>query len=122
MVDVYFRAWATEPTTAIWLPSAVTKEAKESWLRERYIAQLAKREVHMHKVTEVATGKLAAFDRWTYPFTLTAEEKEQREQDKAKARNKAFFPKGANEEAMLEFFGALDAMQVKYVREDNMYG
>lgn len=83
--------------------------------------------MHCFKIIEIETGKVVAWARWGYPFTLSEEEKARRGEEirEEKARDEeekvTRFPVGANEEACVEYFGSLDVMRDKYMRWDQDY-
>jgi hypothetical protein len=130
MVDVYIKAFTnTYMNTILFPPQTVTHDSIRTWLSHRFHKYMTRPhpEMHCFKVTETATRKVAAWARWGYPFTLTEEEKAVRDAEKAqdeaeKASGVATrFPLGSNEEACVEFFGALDVMREKYMKWDEDY-
>jgi len=84
------------------------------------------------KVTEVATGRLAAVARFGYPFKLTEEEQARRDEEKAQEKKaleeaeketgkSAKYPEASNVEACEWYFNTLDEMREKYMKWDQDY-
>ncbi|KAL8926238.1 MAG: hypothetical protein Q9172_001880 [Xanthocarpia lactea] len=71
----------------------------------------------MHKVVETESGKLVAYAKWKYPYTLTAEQ--QAEKDKLDTSRS--YPPGTNVELYEQFFGRLDTLREKYLDEEKDY-
>ncbi|KAI4159160.1 MAG: hypothetical protein LQ342_006807 [Letrouitia transgressa] len=71
------------------------------------------------KVVEEETGKLVAWARWKYPYTLTPEQK--REKEVIIERDKPQYPEGTNVRLIHEFLGRLDDLRSKYVDEEKEY-
>ncbi|KAL9027913.1 MAG: hypothetical protein Q9196_003634 [Gyalolechia fulgens] len=67
----------------------------------------------MHKIIDTETRNLAAFAKWIYPYTLTPEQKAEKEKiDLARS-----YPEGTNVELYQKFFEQLDAKR-KHYRDD----
>ncbi|KAL9576519.1 MAG: hypothetical protein Q9212_007034 [Teloschistes hypoglaucus] len=62
-----------------------------------------------HKVVETETGKLVAFAKWKYAYSLTTEEQEKKE----KLDTKRTYPEGTNVVLYEQFFGELDRLRKK---------
>jgi hypothetical protein len=130
MIDVYINAFTnTYMNTILFPPQTTSKESIRTWLSHRFHKVMTRPhpEMQCFKVTEVATGKVAAWSRWGYPFTLTEEEQAVRDaekvQDEAEKANgvTTSFPVGSNEEACKEYFGTLNIMREKYMKWDQDY-
>ncbi|KAI9743803.1 MAG: hypothetical protein M1818_002537 [Claussenomyces sp. TS43310] len=125
MADIYMRAFGPNPIEhAMFPPTSCPAATLREWLIRRFTTALTtQREMHLVKLTDAATGGMVAFARWTVPHTLTPEEKAARAQKQADddADDSGGFPSGANVEACRAFFGALRAMEDKYVVDDDMY-
>lgn len=131
MVDIYHSAFGnTYLNSFLFPPSPELDIALTAWLKQRFGKLLSQPQPELHhlKITDVVTGKVVAWSRWGYPFTLTNEEREKREAQKARderdnAEGKTRrFPAGANEDVCRAFFGALDQMRQKYIKWDEDYG
>ncbi len=135
LTEVYIRAFQGSRMYQLLFPAQTcTTDSVRAWVRARFTKGLTQghAEVKLFKVTEAATGRLAALCNWGYPFSLTDEEKAARDAEKAReekrwdeaerATGKSMrFPEGANNEACKEFYGALEAMREKYIRWDQDY-
>jgi len=128
MVDIYIRAFSDEYLNQFTMPRATcSNAAKAPWLHDRFASFLSKPEYHVQKLVESSTGKMVAWSRWVYPHTLTKEEQEKRQLQKAqdekdiKEGRKMEFPHGANHELFRTMFEGLGAMKEKYVKSDEMY-
>lgn len=60
-----------------------------------------------------------AWARWKYPYTLTPEQK--REKEVIIERDKPQYPEGTNVRLIHEFLGRLDDLRSKYVDEEKEY-
>lgn len=100
MIHVYEKAFSHNHLVPYMFPQ-VTSEDKHEFLRLRYLRSLAKPELRVFKVTEVSTGRMAAWARWRYPYTLSEAEKAEKEQQPQQKRE---WPRGANVEVCEEKF------------------
>jgi len=108
MVHVYHTAFAKDPIGLYMWPNFTPE--KEIWLKERFAKNFLQPEIRHFKITEASTGNLAAWSRWGFPFTLTAEGREREREGEGEGRgkeegkaNKKWF-EGANEEVCDAFF------------------
>ncbi|KAL8837230.1 MAG: hypothetical protein Q9170_002603 [Blastenia crenularia] len=70
-----------------------------------------------HKVVDTETGKIAAFAKWKYPYTLTPEQ----EAEKEKLDLSRSYPEGTNVELYESFFHQLDAKRKQYMDDKKDY-
>jgi hypothetical protein len=98
------------------------------WITDRFTKFLSKREIRVFKISDVNTGKVVAFCKWSFPITLTEEEKVERQREKEenekerKEGRDSMWPIGANLEICDMKFGALGRMAEKYVVKEQMFG
>ena len=85
--------------------------------------------MHTFKILDTSANKICAFLRWSFPHTLTDEEKaarekeqKEREQEKEKTGIDPMWPRGANLAACDAFFSTLDKKKNLYVDDAEMYG
>ncbi|KAL9003663.1 MAG: hypothetical protein Q9188_003486 [Gyalolechia gomerana] len=71
----------------------------------------------MHKAIDTEKGKIAAFAKWVYPYTLTPEQKAEKE----KIDLSRSYPKGTNVELYENFFEQLDKKRKHYTDEERDY-
>jgi hypothetical protein len=135
MVEIYLRAFNKTYMYQMLFPiSSCTTSSVRTWLYPRFKKVLTQghAEVKLFKITEAATGRVVAWSRWGYPFSLTDEEKARRDAETARedkereeaeraAGKSGKWPEGANEEACREYFGAMDGMRGKYMKWDQDY-
>ncbi|KAI4152622.1 MAG: hypothetical protein L6R39_001757 [Caloplaca ligustica] len=70
-----------------------------------------------HKVVDTDTGKIVAYARWKYPYTLTpAQAAEKAQLDLSRS-----YPEGTNVELYEEFFRQLDAKRKKFCDDEKDY-
>lgn len=84
---------------------------------------MARPEIHVFKITDTSTGKIAGFMRWQFPHSKPTAALEG---DKAKAEEEAKpkkeFPPGTNVPLCDFKFGALDAWRDRFVDVESTYG
>ena len=68
--------------------------------------------------TDAPRSKVVAFAKWQYSYTLTPEQKQEKEEYYSK---RAPYPEGTNEVLYKDFFGQLDTLREKYVDEEEEY-
>jgi hypothetical protein len=128
MISVQESAFADDYFSAFTFPKTIPASVKRHWLRERFTKIFAKPEFRNFKITETSTGKMAAWARWSFPYTFSDEQKlERKRENEQKEREKAQggdpdWPPGSNLEICHAKFGALKRLREKYVQEDDMYG
>lgn len=92
MVAVYLHAFTGTHVNKVVFPrAACSEEDQASWLRARFSRLLTsmKPEMHLFKITDQETGKLAAWSRWGYPISyLTEEQRKTWEAERAKEKKK----------------------------------
>ncbi|KAL8951066.1 MAG: hypothetical protein Q9222_002938 [Ikaeria aurantiellina] len=84
---------------------------------QRHFAQKELMGSVFHKVVDTESGKIAAFSKWKYGYTLTPKQQAEKE----KLDTKRFHPPGSNEKLYNDFFAQLDARRKKYVSDDKDY-
>ena len=129
LADVYLTAFASNPFNHYTFPrSTIGEEEMYRWLMDRFTKLFLKREIHVFKISEVNTGRVVAFCRWSFPISLTEEEKAEREREKKEVEEErkegrdSTWPTGANIEICDLKFGALGRMTENYVVKEDMYG
>ncbi len=69
----------------------------------------------------MSNSKTVAFARWQYPYTLTPEQKAEKE-EKDKNRKRYYqFPEGSNEELQKEFFRQLAEGRKRFIVPEKTY-
>ncbi len=122
MIDLYLAAFAQDPLGLVTFPRDVIGEAElRRWMTSFLTSHFAKPEVHIYKIIETNTGNLAAWMRCVFPHVLSEEEKEEREQERAKREREGMWPKGANLEAVGAKFGVLRQLKERYVDDAETY-
>lgn len=128
MIDVYLRAFNDDYFGSYCFPAAkIPIDEWRLWLRHRFLRAMSRPENRSFKVTEVSTGKIATWARWSFPYKFSEEEKAEREreeQEKKKARAEGTlkeWPSGANLEACDMKFGELSRLIKKHVNLEDMY-
>jgi phage portal protein BeeE len=135
MTYVYVQAFNnTFMNAMLFPPQSHAPDSIRTWLYPRFKKHLTqgRDEMKLFKITEVATGRLAAVARFGYPFKLTEEEQARRDEEKAqeeKAREEVEketgksvkYPEAANVEACDWYFKTLDEMREKYMKWSQDY-
>ncbi|KAK0104634.1 hypothetical protein ONS95_004915 [Cadophora gregata] len=130
MADVYMTAFASDAFSSFAFPrEKIGKEETKRWLTMRFTKLIVeRREMHTFKILDTSTNKICAFLRWSFPHTLTEEEKttrsieeKKRMQEKEKTGIDPMWPLGANLEACEAFFGGLNEKKGLYVNDTDMY-
>jgi hypothetical protein len=129
MIDVNLRAFKDDYFGSYCFPDAmIPSDERRRWLRARFLSTMGRPENRDFKITEVSTGRIAAWARWYFPYKFNAAEKAEREreeQEKEKARAEGTlqeWPLGANVEACDVKFGELARLMKKHVDLEDMYG
>lgn len=129
MASNYLSAFKDDYFNATCFPdSSIPKDERRRWLHARFLRTMTRPEVRNFKITEVSTGKLAAFARWHYPYKFNEEEKAEREREKQQKEKKRAdgtlqeWPLGSNMEVCDLKFRELDRLMEKYVDPEDMYG
>jgi hypothetical protein len=110
------------------IDAMIPRDERRRWLRARFLSTMGRPENRNFKITEVSTGRIAAWARWYFPYKFNAAEKAEREreeQEKEKARAEGTlqeWPLGANVEACDVKFGELARLMKKHVDLEDMYG
>ncbi|KAL8708855.1 MAG: hypothetical protein Q9220_006311 [cf. Caloplaca sp. 1 TL-2023] len=86
-------------------------------LLQRHFAQKELLGSVFHKLVDTENGKIVAFSKWKYGYTLTPEQQAEKE----KLDTKRFHPPGSNETLYNDFFSQLDARRKKYCGDDKDY-
>lgn len=127
MVAAYQCAFGREQVHQWIFPEAsCPKENSDPWLMAKFGKRLTNPApgVKHFKVVHTPSGKLASWGRWTFPHPKpnpqTKEEKAEEER-RDREENRPDLPVGANVEGCVEFFGALDRSQKKWVEGEEMY-
>jgi hypothetical protein len=62
MISVYSRAFENDYFGSFTFPpSRITASEKHRWLHERFLASMSKPEIRNFKITDMSTGKIAAW-------------------------------------------------------------
>jgi len=128
MISIYISAFSLEYVNSYAMPPATCTPARKTrWLHDRFSGFFSKPELHMYKVVESGTGKTVAWSRWCFPYTLTAEEREERRREKEQEERDVLegrrteYPEGANVEVCKALFGGLRVMREKYMDPSQHY-
>ncbi|KAL8789430.1 MAG: hypothetical protein Q9213_001187 [Squamulea squamosa] len=119
IVAVHQAAWVDDPIVGRLMPDVDPKAKYDydlDFYQKRFDSKTLTGSV-MHKVVDTDTGKLVAYARWKYPYTLTPEQ--QAEKDKLDLGRS--YPPGTNEELYEQFFGRIDTLRQKYLDEEKEY-
>ncbi|KAL8939341.1 MAG: hypothetical protein Q9216_003405 [Gyalolechia sp. 2 TL-2023] len=98
----------------------VEPNLKNEYDRQFYEKMFAHRHLTgsvLQKAIETETGKLAAFAKWVYPYTLTPEQQAEKE----KIDLSRSYPEGTNVELYENFFEQLDTKRKHYTDDDATY-
>ncbi|KAH8594314.1 hypothetical protein B0O99DRAFT_625576 [Bisporella sp. PMI_857] len=126
MVRVYQAAWINDLFNNACFPSEKIdpySEEKYEWIKERQTLAMAKPENRTFKITDLETGRIAAWSRWCYPHVLSPEEKAAREAEEQRKKDSGWseWPPGANHEICSAKFGAIYAKRKENVDSANDY-
>ena len=66
-------------------------------------------------------SKTVAFARWQYPYTLTPEQKAEKEEKDKNRKRYHQFPEGSNQELQKEFFRQLTEARQKFIVPEKTY-
>jgi hypothetical protein len=129
MIDVNLRAFKDDYFGSFCFPdSSIARDERRRWLRERFLLTMTRPEIRNIKVTEVSTGRIAAWARWQYPYKFSEEEKVERERERQQKENERAkgtlqeWPLGSNVEVCDFKFGQLYYLMHKHVDPEDMYG
>ncbi|KAL8920506.1 MAG: hypothetical protein Q9208_006256 [Pyrenodesmia sp. 3 TL-2023] len=119
IVAVHQASWENDPIVGRLMPDVdpIAKYDYDVDFYKRKFETKALTGSVMHKVVETETGKLVAFAKWKYPYSLTPEQ--QAEKDKLDLGRS--YPPGTNEALYEQFFGRLDTLRKKYLDEEKDY-
>lgn len=121
LIKVQSSAFADDYFGNFTFPKTIPEDVMVKWLRDRFTKMLSKPDTRFFKITEVSSGKMAAWARWIFPHTFSEEEKLEREREKAKGKSSEW-PQGANLEVCDAKFGGLERLKDKYVDPTDTYG
>lgn len=122
MINVHYNAFKDDYFGSFSFPKTIPEDVMRKWKTERFTKTLSKPEIRNFKITEVSTGKMAAWARWTFPYTFSEKEKLEKErEEEAKPKGYTEWPPGANLEICDAKFGALERLKNKYVDPETMY-
>ncbi|CAO1600378.1 hypothetical protein XANCAGTX0491_004069 [Xanthoria calcicola] len=119
MVTVHQASWVDDPIIGRLMPDVEPKVKYDydvNYYKDKFENKALTGTV-MHKVIETETGKLVAFAKWKYPYSLTPEQ--QAEKDKLNLGRS--YPPGTNEELYEQFFHRVDTLRKKYLDEEKDY-
>ncbi|KAL8645315.1 MAG: hypothetical protein Q9226_007359 [Calogaya cf. arnoldii] len=119
IVAVHQASWVNDPIIGRLMPDVEPKakyDYEVNYYKNKFETRVLTGSV-MHKVVETETGKLVAFAKWKYPYSLTPEQ----QGEKAKLDLGRSYPPGTNEKLYEQFFGRLDTLRKKYLDEEKDY-
>ncbi|KAL8668500.1 MAG: hypothetical protein Q9168_006875, partial [Polycauliona sp. 1 TL-2023] len=119
IVTVHQASWVNDPIIGQLMPD-VEPKAKYEYDVDYYTKGFETRALTgsvMHKVVERETGKLVAFAKWKYPYSLTPDQ--QAAKDKLDMGRS--YPPGTNEKLYEQFFGRVDTLRKRYLDEEKDY-
>ncbi|KAL8807160.1 MAG: hypothetical protein Q9182_000842 [Xanthomendoza sp. 2 TL-2023] len=119
IVAVHQVSWVDDPIVARLMPD-VDPRVKWDYNVDYYRKKLDSKDLTgtvMHKIVDTETGKLVAFSKWNYPYSLTPEQQAERDElDLGRS-----YPPGTNVELYEHFFHRLDTLRKKYCRDGKDY-
>ncbi|KAI4188895.1 MAG: hypothetical protein L6R41_001829 [Letrouitia leprolyta] len=116
---IHHDAFAEDPIVGLLMPD-VKPDLKNEYDLQYYKKTFANAHLTgsvMHKAVDTETGKIVAFAKWVYPYTLTPEQKTEKE----KLDLSRSYPEGTNVELYEDFFKQLDAKRELYTNEEKDY-
>ncbi|KAI4218912.1 MAG: hypothetical protein L6R36_008677 [Xanthoria steineri] len=119
IVTVHQASWVDDPIIGRLMPDVEPKVKYDhdvNYYKDKFEHKALTGTV-MHKVVETETGKLVAFAKWKYPYSLTPEQQAEKEKLNL-GRN---YPPGTNEKLCAQFFHPLDTLRKKYIDEEKDY-
>ncbi|KAL9629199.1 MAG: hypothetical protein Q9204_005410 [Flavoplaca sp. TL-2023a] len=119
IVAVHQASWVNDPIIGRLMPDVDPKVKYDydlGYYKNKFETKALSGSV-MHKVVETETGKLVAFAKWKYPYSLTPEQ----QAEKARLDLNRSYPPGTNEQLYEQFFGRLDTLRKKYLDEEKDY-
>jgi hypothetical protein len=121
MVGVYERAFADDYFFSFAFPrsSSAAIEDKQRWLRARFLATFSHSNIRNVKVIESSSGRIVAWARWGFPYTLSDDDLKASE---AAGQQQQAWPLGSSVELCEAMFGGWDRMREVYLKKDDMYG